>query len=434
MEHDYLSDLDIAFKAITKNRMEARKYYRYYEGDQPMVFTYDKLVQIFGRSGLKFIQNWCAVVIDSVCDRLVFRGWDLAKGDREFREASLPLLQSSISNLAYEVHLDALVTGNGYIVLDIADDDSIVGYRNRPEQMAVIYEEEDPTRMAFAAKMWRDASDTFLNLYYEDEIVKFNGPFGLETASGFNKDYEVGANPFDKIPVVHFMTRAKELANIIPLQDAVNKTFSDMMVVGEFNAFPQRWAVTQADVSNLKSDPQSILKFPKGASDEENTQIGEFGAASTKGYLETIESLASVISVISRTPKYYFLPTGASISGDALIVMEAPLVKKVERYIEAFTEPWLRYLSFYSSDWKNATPIWGRVGTEQINSEATAFQTLVAAGLPLVTVARRFGWNEKEIDQMRRDIAEQKKENADLAAQALEIAKLRMEQNNEPEI
>lgn len=87
MEHDYLSDLDIAFKAITKNRMEARKYYRYYEGDQPMVFTYDKLVQIFGRSGLKFIQNWCAVVIDSVCDRLVFRGWDLAKGDREFREA-----------------------------------------------------------------------------------------------------------------------------------------------------------------------------------------------------------------------------------------------------------------------------------------------------------------------------------------------------------
>ena len=51
-----------------------------------------------------------------------------------------------------------------------------------------------------------------------------------------------------------------------------------------------------------------------------------------------------------------------------------------------------------------------------------------------MTVARRFGWNEKEIDQMRKDIAEQKKENADLAAQALEIAKLRMEQNNEPEI
>jgi hypothetical protein len=76
--------------------------------------------------------------------------------------------------------------------------------------------------------------------------------------------------------------------NVIPLQDAINKTFSDMMVVAEFNAFPQRWMITNADISSLTASPESIMKIPKGASDEEGTEVGEFGTANLGMYLDTI--------------------------------------------------------------------------------------------------------------------------------------------------
>jgi hypothetical protein len=215
------------------------------------------------------------------------------------------------------------------------------------------------------------------------------------------------------------------------LQDTINKLFSDMMVVAEFNAFRQRYAITNADISKLINAPQTIWKFPKDDSDVEPTKLGEFSETNLGTYLDTIDKITNAIAIITRTPKHYFYSTGANISGEALMVMEAPLVKKCQQLMDQFEVSWLRLANILvPSD--NTVCIWERPQTEQVLTEAQAMQIMAGMGVPLVTALRRYGWTGDEIEQMLQDQKEEKAKNADLAAQALEIANLRLEQSNNP--
>ena len=53
-------------------------------------------------------------------------------------------------------------------------------------------------------------------------------------------------------------------------------------------------------------------------------------------------------------------------------------------------------------------------------------------GVPLVTVLRKFGWAQDEIQQMLADMEEEKVKNADIAEAALEMARIRLSQSNNP--
>jgi len=64
--------------------------------------------------------------------------------------------------------------------------------------------------------------------------------------------------------------------------------------------------------------------------------------------------------------------------------------------------------------------------------QTSAMQTMVAMGIPLVTVLKRFGWGQDDINQMIADMKEDKKRNADLAEAALETAVIRLQQSNNP--
>jgi len=59
-------------------------------------------------------------------------------------------------------------------------------------------------------------------------------------------------------------------------------------------------------------------------------------------------------------------------------------------------------------------------------------KTLRDMGIPLVTVLRKFGWAEDEIQQMLADKEEEKTKDADLAETALEMARIRLSQSNNP--
>lgn len=69
-------DMDNVYQAIAKQSSSARGYMQYYLGNQPLMYTHERLRQVFDRSTVNFVQNWCAVVIDTTCDRMVLKGWD----------------------------------------------------------------------------------------------------------------------------------------------------------------------------------------------------------------------------------------------------------------------------------------------------------------------------------------------------------------------
>lgn len=385
-----------------------KKYMNYYLGNHPMIYTYERLYEVFGRTTVSFVQNWCAVVVDAVLDRLGFKGWD-GNNLNTSRELYDLYIKNKIKTLSRQVHRDCIVTGNGYIMFDKIDGIN-KPYYNNPNDIVVVYSADDYYQMSYALKIWRSTDNIKANIYYNDRIEKY-----ICTKDNINSisDFELGdiiPNPFGRIPIVHFRSNIIELANIIPIQDAINKTFSDMMVVAEFNAFPQRWVITNSDISTLKSSPQTIFKIPKGSIDEEETKIGEFSAARISMYLETIDRLSGAIAVISRTPKHYFMQTGANVSGEALSVMEIPLVKKTQQYQEIMDEGWMDVLEFLYGTTEDIITVWNRIEVEIMDVTAKTIKTEVEAGIPLNTILRRLGWSDDEIAQMEADIEDNKNE------------------------
>lgn len=423
------ADLKNMYESLRVQSEKARAFRKYYAGDHPLIYSHERLREVFNKSNVKFVQNWCAVVIDSTLDRIDLEGFD----------NPVDTINNSLDNwwgkdflkkVSSQVHLDALLTGNAYVMLDIVDGEKRV-YYNPPESVYVDYEDDDPNVKRCGIKVYYSRTDnaTHLNLYYPDRIEKYSAEGKAPSAESFVQ-IDILPNGFGEIPIIHF-TAHPELTNVIPLQDAINKTFSDMMVVGEFGAFPQRWMITNADISSLTASPQSIMQIPKGTSDEEGTSIGEFGVANLTMYLETIDKLTNSIAIISRTPKHYFMSTGANISGEALMVMETPLIKKVNYLVDGFERKWIELANSIEQA-NDTTCVWKRPETEQVLTQTQAMQTMAAMGIPLVTILKRFGWGQGDIEQMLADMEEDKKRKADLAEAALETAMIRLQQSNNP--
>ena len=418
MEEIQNPDLTNAYEQWKNQYFINKKYQDYYSGNHPMIFTAERLYEVFGRTAVSFVENWCAVVVDAVLDRLGFKGWD--GNDLDVSKELFKLyIDNKVKTLSRKVHRDCIVTGNGYIMFDRINGVNKPFY-NDPNNLVVVYSTEDYYKMVYALKIWRAKDSVKANLYYDDHIEKYvSSSDNAATVKDFTLVDSI-PNPYGEIPIVHFRSDIIELGNIIPLQDAINKTFSDMMVVSEFNAFPQRWIITNSDISSLKASPQTIFKIPKGPTDEEETKIGEFAAARTGMYLETIDRLSGAIAVISRTPKHYFMQSGANVSGEALSVMEIPLVKKTEQYQEIMDEGWMQVLKFLYGSTENITTVWHKIEVEMMEVSAKTIKTEVEAGIPLNTILRRMGWSDDEIAQMEADKEDEEKEETNNPTESID--------------
>jgi hypothetical protein len=423
-----MTDIKKAYDKLTSKLKPYKTLTDYYEGNQPLKYSAERLRDAFDSSLTKFIINWCSVVIDCVLDRLIFKGWD-AESETDDDILDDFYIDNDLQILGHKVHKNALVTSESFIIFDQGEDKELKAFYNDSRNVQLFY--DDNGNKLFGAKWWVDEKEKKrLNLYYPDRIEKYLADKSISSEKSFALDI-TDKNPYAPlIPIVHFQTGYSELQNIITLQDAINKLFSDMMVVGEFNAFKQRWMVTNADISTLKNSPKSILQLPKGTSDEEGTQIGEFTAADLKGYLDAMDKLANSIAIISRTPKHYFMDTGSAISGEALIVMESPLVKKIQQIQANYSEAWIEVADFIRPN-ADVSLLWEPLETVQPLMQAEQMLVLKNLGIPLMTILRRAGWGADEIKQFEDDALAERSSKATETALLLEEIRKRDAQNNQ---
>lgn len=429
------TDVKRAFEALNNKLLDYNRLFQYANGDQPLVYSTDRLREAFRDLNAHFSQNWCSVVINASLDRLILKGWDVE--DKTINQALDDFWnQEHVQIDAQDAHYGALVTREAFIIVWPDADGKPELYYNDPRMCHVFYSRERPKEKEFAAKWWSDGAVWHLTLYYPDRIEYYvtRGKSQPSTVNSFQPaDPPTATNEYGVIPVFHVrlsrQNKGGELDNIITLQDAVNKLFSDMMVSAEFGAFPQRYIVSQADTKALKNGPHIIWDIPASDGQGENTQVGQFSATPLDNYLTAIDKIANSIAIISRTPKHYFFNAGASLSGDALIAMEAPLNKKVEQYQELFGAAWQEIGAFVARllgktiEPQNITPVWKPAQSIQPYTEAQTRQLAIAAGIPLETQLRREGWGLDEINQMRKDDDEEKKRNAKLAPLLLDAVR-----------
>ncbi|MCZ2155728.1 MAG: phage portal protein, partial [Bryobacterales bacterium] len=298
-----------------------------------------------------------------------------------------------------------------------------------------VYDSAHPKVKRFAAKWFvMDDERHEITLYYADRIEHWQTDkkdprswkaFTLRTTD---------TNPYGVIPVFELQSPG-EFVKVTTIQDAINKLFSDMMVAAEFGAAPMRWAISQADPGDIKNGPNVWAWFPAGDGTGQQASVGQFEATQLTNFHDSMDKLANYMAIITRTPKHYLLQFGSNISGEALMTMEAPLTKKVETRQRVFGAVWQEVASFLlkmeGMEVKPAdiTVIWTRPETVQVYTEAQARQLAVNTGIPLITVLRREGWSDVEIERMQKDQELQDKAKKTVAQAVLKDLKLRQEQN-----
>ena len=446
-----MTDLERAYKALSDKQSGYNTLWNYYEGSQPLVYSTKRLREVFNNLSAHFSQNWCAVVVDSVLDRI-----HLARFTVAGNEPATTLLNEVWEHTGMalddgDVHKAALVCGEAFVIVWTDEDGGVEAYYNDPRLCHLFYDPDHPKRKQMACKWWVDGDEKRrLTLYYPDRLEYYVSTKKSENVSSaidfVSADPETAPNPFTEIPVFQIVRERRgiysELANAIEPQDAINKLLADMMVAAEFGAFRQRYIISSMETKGkLKNAPNEIWDLPAGDGQGQPTQVGEFTETDLSGYLNAIDKLARTLAVITRTPKHYLLDQGGDPSGEALIAMEAPLVKKCSQYIERFGAAWgqvaafLLRLSGVSVDEATIQPVFDLPETVQPKTQAEIRQLSVAAGLPLRTVLRKSeGWTESELDEMDADKKAETKANQASLGAALLNAQRQFDQGNSREL
>lgn len=419
-----MTDLKRAYDALSGKKLSYDKLFNYYDGDQPLLYTNKRLEEIFKGLDAVFVENWCAVVIDAVKDRI-----DLASIDApdENSQAALDAIWagSSLDLEADDAHEAALITGEGFIIAWPGDDGIPQAFANDPRLCHAFYRSDNPREMEFAAKWWTSGRATSratrLTLYYPDRLEYYQANTAdPSSANAFRPMVPpVADNPYSIIPVFHFRLRRRkiigDLANVVPIQNGINKLLTDMMVAAEFGAFKQRYVISNADVTGkLKNAPNQIWSVPAGDGMGQQTSVGEFTATDLTNYLSAIDNLAQTLASITRTPKHYFLKQGGDPSGEALIAMESPLTKKAQDRIDGFTPVWQALASFLlrlagiTVARIDITPNWSDVETAQPMTQANITQTRINTGIPLSIALAWEGFTEAQIAEVEQARAAEK--------------------------
>jgi hypothetical protein len=158
-------------------------------------------------------------------------------------------------------------------------------------------------------------------------------------------------NALGVVPLVPLVNRPRlrgegrsEIADIIPIQDAINKLAIDELVTSDTSSFPRSGRPASRSRSTPRPASRSSRTAPRSIGSwtvERNAKFGQFEAAELEGYIEAIEQKVQAIASISRTPYHYFLQHGGQPpSGRVAQVERDRLVRKARRKQRHFGEGW----------------------------------------------------------------------------------------------
>lgn len=447
------TDLEMAVATLKAKQKPYSNFWDYFEGSHPLVYNTKRMKEVFHELDARFTTNWCAVVVNSVFDRVQLEQVVVNENDAATALLEELLFRNELLLEADDVHLAALVCGESFLFIWPDDEGRAASYYNDPRNVHLFYEAENPRRVRYGCKWWVDDDrHRRLTLYYPDRLEyyrslkpvdKVAGELGL-SAKSFDTFAPTERNEYGIVPIFHFRRDRRgitsELQNAIEPQDAINKLLADMMVAAEYGAFKQRWVITNATIGNLKNSPNRIWEIPAGDGQGQASSAGEFSATDLDNYLDAIDRLATAIGIITRTPKHYFYAQAGDPSGEALIAMEAPLNHKAEKYIANFQPVWQRALAFMlqlEGIVVEPTDMYVQFddpSTVQPLTQSLIRQNSVAAGIPLVNVLRDEGWTESDLEQMADDKAQETEQQRAQLGTALANAMRDFDQNGNEDV
>jgi Phage portal protein, SPP1 Gp6-like len=424
------ADLATALTTLAANLTAYGQCRNYYDGNHRLLFATDKFLSTFGNLFRAFACNLCPVVVDVPADRLTVTGFAVEGGQQKADDAWALWNANRMDRKSGQVHLEALTAGDAYAIVwpDKAGAPTI--YPQRAAAVTVKYDDEEPGLITWAAKAWPRADKKVrVTLYYADRIEKYIATSAadgsLPTSANGLVPFETPGepwplpNPYGRVPVFHFGNNAgigefgaSELANVIPLQDGLNKSICDRLVAQEFIAYPQRYA-TGLEVDKDPTTGAPIPPFIPGADrlwtvEDANVKFGEFAQARISEFIAGEVDWLHKIAAVSGIPLHYLVhEAGGWPSGESMKTAEARLIAKVKDRQLAFGNVWEDAMAFAMTiahkPEARLVALWDDPTPRNEKDHASMLVMKRSVGISAHQVQREFGYSDEQIVQMEQE-------------------------------
>lgn len=374
------------FTAITTAR-------KYYAGDHTIYLTDRQKAWVDLHKGqLKFKVNLCGDVVDSVVERLEVAAFAVQKEGVTDEATGLMLqgwwMESRGPTIAAEAHTFAGRDGEAFVLVDWDTIEQlprfIVHQRFVDKQaggddfgMWMDYPNGNylapPIR---AVKQWEERQPTGdlekrQTRYYADRIERFVWKDNawvpiieqevVEVEIDGEKQSVLQDAPWPApwlmqdgtpigIPVAHLTTQGmkSDLADVIPLQDILNKQWLDLLATSDSTGFRLLFTfgfIMTTDGKDPKEDGSNVVKITPGNSygtkaKPTDATVKDIPPGELKDMLELEERIVYRVADVSDVPLSRFQTTKMVAAAETLKQQEAPFTAKVERRQTIFGDAW----------------------------------------------------------------------------------------------
>jgi hypothetical protein len=462
-------DLMAGYAAVVEHRGDVELADHFYDGCVGNKFSAPRIQALFAKSGVAGIEdiNYAHIPVDTVANRLHITSVvattipkDPKTEPKEHPEATAAIARLRERNqLDFEEpgsHLDACKYGDGYILVWPVTDENgkvvDVDIRvNSPQNVRIVYDEEDPLKKAYTVKAWKYGDRVRANLYYHDRIERwvtkpemdpkdekswdhFEGDDPKDPADDTGADGWEIPNEWDENPWFHLRTRRPygqpEHWNAYGPQQIINKLVDAHAASIDFQSFPQRYALTDPKADNVQAafgDPDHPFDEVEDPEDEDNESglrsdpaavwrlvaksVGQFNPADPDVFMGPFDRYVQSMAEVTETPLYRFGSHFASTpSGEALRVADAPTSNKIDNRSKSFGATWadaytlaLRMLGITDVQvvvkWAPAFTITDAEGWAVVSQKITA-------GVPQDVALVETGYTPEEVDGWREQEAD----------------------------
>jgi hypothetical protein len=420
-------------EALDHRQWDLEHFDDYYNGRHARRFNSEKWQRAFGGQFRSFSDNWCQLVVDAVEERLRVEGFRF--GDQEADADTWEIWQRNYLDADSKMaHTAALVGGVSYALVWYDDDGLATVGMESPRQVIVAYEPGNRRHVVAGLKRWQAEEDSvFATLYMSDFLWKFqstsaggagSAPLRWERREPPDEPWPL-PNPVGEVPIVPLINRPRllpepgaiegdsEIAQLIPLQDAINAAQENLMVAAEYQAFRQRW-VTGLDIPVDPETNQPVEPFKAAidrlfVSENPETKFGEFSQADLTQYVKQIEMYVQHIASQTRTPPHYFYLSGQFPSGESIKSAETGLVAKVRDRQVYFGGSWKKVMRLCHafegdprSSYVRAETMWGDPESRSEGEHIDATLKKKSLEVPLLQLWRDAGYSPEQIREMRK--------------------------------
>lgn len=433
--------------------MRRRRYdrlYRYYMGNADLPEGDERCREMFRRFQKKARTNMCRLVANAVNERLEVVGFRAGAATTPGNDMNAwQIWQANHLDADQSlVHLNALIMSDAYVIVGPPDDDGDGDETGFPlitgEDARQVIAEMDPInrrKVRAALKTWYDDVDQRRHavLYLPDSINYFSvqtdnydsirhdmqSPYSPPRVS--YDSWETESEPVDNpispvVPVVRFVVEPMlggdglgEFEDVIDIQDRINDTILNRLVIQKVQAYRQRW-VTGVETEDENGNDLD-LPFVPGvdllwAVDDDTVKFGEFGVTDLKPILDAIKDDVTHLTMLTGLPPHYVAGDIVNASADALAAAEARLVVKAARRASQFGEAWeqvlrLAYLYMDQADafGVDAEVQWKDPERKTPAQVADAVVKKQMAGVPWRQRMEDLGYSPTQIERMKAERA-----------------------------